>query len=664
MREGGHRRCLRRYLIVPGILLLLAAWGARFAHASRDANLPDWVTQAAASTGHWGDARAVYLLQDTLVTVDPNGRATERDRIVVKILRPEGRSYARPVAYFSKDARLESFRVWSIAPDGHRYAMKDSEYVDLGLDQSGEGILYNDERMRMASPPGADPGGIVAWEETVQIPSYMSQDEWGFQSDIPTSRTTFEIDLPPGWHQRAVWSRHEPVQPTEPMPNHFLWELDNVPAINLANVSLAPDWDALAGWMEVHYGANPVPGGGDLWVQIGNWYERLASPESEGGTDIATEARSLAPGGDFMTRLENVANFMQQQIRYVGIEVGIGGWKPHPAEEIFRNRYGDCKDKATLMIAMLDAVGIRATWVPVDDRRGVFDPAAPAIQGNHMIMAIQIPSGYENPLLQAVVTTKSGQRYLIFDPTNQWVPIGQIPDYEQGGYALLVNGTDSQVIQLPVLNPGLEATKRTATFQLAPDGTLTGNVTVDQTGSLAWRWRAQLSMDSNKDQRQMIERSLQSDLSTFTLGTESAQNILALQKPLTLQYQVTAPLYAKQAGNLLLVRPRVLGSDSWGLIDKPRKYPISFEGIGTWKDEFSVKIPPGYAVDDVPDPVNVDAGFATYRSEVKAEGGVLDYRRELVLKQVTLPAGDYAELMKLNAAITTDENSDAVLRKQ
>jgi hypothetical protein len=77
-----------------------------------------------------------------------------------------------------------------------------------------------------------------------------------------------------------------------------------------------------------------------------------------------------------------------------------------------------------------------------------------------------------------------------------------------------------------------------------------------------------------------------------------------------------------------------------------------------------VKIPAGYAVDDLPDPVNVDMGFATYHSIVKAEGGVLHYQREYVLKQVRLDAADYGQLRKLETAITTDENSDAVLKKQ
>ena len=91
----------------------------------------------------------------------------------------------------------------------------------------------------------------------------------------------------------------------------------------------------------MHFSASPIPEGNALWGRIGAWYQGLAAPESEGGTDISAEARTVAGGGDFMARLSNVADFMQQQIRYVGIEIGIGTLQPHTAEEVFRNRYGD-----------------------------------------------------------------------------------------------------------------------------------------------------------------------------------------------------------------------------------------------------------------------------------------------------------------------------------
>jgi hypothetical protein len=660
-RVSLRRRNARAVTGAFGGILLFVLGSFGVAGASNP-SIPDWAMNASTIKGDWGDAKAVVLLQDTLLTVQSDGKAIERDRMVVKILRPEGRDYATPEAGFSKDNKLLSFHVWSIGPDGHHYAMKDSDYVEEGT--SNYGILYADERVKMASPPGADPGGVIAWEITQQFPTYLSEDDWPFQNAVPTAETSFEIDMPTGWHQYPVWFRHDAVPPTQATPNHFRWEMDNLKGIDLAEVQLHPAWAALASRMSVHFSANPIPEGNALWEKIGTWYQGLAAPQSEGGADIAGEARSVAGDGDFMARLSKVADFMQQQIRYVGIEIGIGNLQPHSAEEVFRNRYGDCKDKATLMVSMLSAVGIRATWVAVDHRRGVIDPGTPSIFGDHVIAAIEIPAGYDNPRLQAVVTTRNGKRYLIFDPTNQYVPIGEIPENEQGSYGLLVAGADSQVIQLPTLNPDTDTTNRTAKFQLSPDGTLTGEVTVQRLGASSWNLRENLSMGSEKDKRKNLEQALQESLSRFTLGTATTENVLALDKPLQMQYQVTAPMYAKDAGSLLLVRPRVLGSDTYGLQDKPREYPISFDGAGTWKDDFDVTIPAGYAVDDLPTPVNLDVGFATYRSDVKAQDGVLHYHREYTLKQLTLPPTDYAALLKFEAAITTDENSDAVLKKQ
>jgi len=660
--HGGDSR-VRAALGVAAFLLGTAAAG----HAAAPVQLPDWMTQAMSQAPatlpvNWKDAKALYLLEDTLITVDTDGHALQRYRAVVKILRQQGRDDAQPAAIFSSDAKLKSFHVWSVGPDGHPYAMKDSEYTEVGV--GGDSVLYADDRARVASPPGADPGGIVAWEIDEQLPAYFREATWSFQNEVPTVRSVYEIDLPAGWHDEAVWSRHAPVNPVEAAPDHFRWDLTNLDGIDLTDVPLAPAWPALAGHMTVHYGADPLPQGDALWTRIGNWYTSLAAPRSEGGSDLAAAARSVAGDGDFMARLSRVADFMQQQIRYVAIEIGIGGWQPHSAEDVFRSRYGDCKDKATLMIAMLDAVGIRATWVSVDHRRGRIDPKAPSLFGDHMITAIEIPPGYENPRLKAVVTARNGRRYLIFDPTNAYVPVGDLPENEQGGYGVLAAGEDSQVIQLPVLSPDADMTERTAKLELDANGTLKGNVTLTHEGASSWRLRESLAMESAKEQREAMEQSLQRDFSAFTLDQETTANVRQLDKPVTVEYQVTAPSYAKSAGGLLLVRPRVVGDLARGLTDKPRTVPISFDGLGVWRDDFDVTIPAGYTVDDVPDPVKLDVGFATYTSEVKAEGDVLHYQSEYVLKKLRLDPGEYGELRKLEAAIATDENSAAVLKKK
>lgn len=645
------------------LLLAVVLIGCVAAHASTSA--PDWVTQAASAPlpDHSKDAKAIVLFEEQLIAVQGDGRAVERYRQVVKILRPRGRDYAEPVAWFSKDEKLMSFHVWSIGPDGHQYSMKDAEYQEVGAE--GGGLLYEDDRARVASPPGADPGAVVAYEFERQIRPYMTQETWSFQQTIPVVRSAFEIDLPPGWSHLAVWFKHEVVQPTEIAPGHFRWEVTSVPEINLTDVPLAPAERALAARMVMHYSVQNLPQGDALWAKIGNWYESLAAPRSEGTSEIAAKSRSLvAPDADFTLRIQKVATFLQEEVRYVGIEIGIGGLQPHPAADVYRNRYGDCKDKATLLIAMLDAVGIRATWVLVDTHRGFIDPRVPSVDGNHAIAAIEIPKGYDDPSLKAVVTAHTGKRYLIFDPTNPYVSIGLLPEYLQGGYGILVAGNDSQVIELPVLKPDSDTTTRVAKFDLDADGTLKGSVTVTHNGASAWGLREFYAMSSEKEQRENLEKSLRRDFSSFTLGSQSVQHIRDLNQQFSLQYEVTASSYGKSTGTLLLLRPRVVGSDVEALNDKPRMYPIQFDSLGDWRDNFDVRIPAGYAIDEVPDPVNMDVGFASYRSEVKVDGDTLHYSREYVLKKLGLDADQYAALKKFEAEVNTDENRSAVLKKQ
>ena len=88
--------------------------------------------------------------------------------------------------------------------------------------------------------------------------------------------------------------------------------------------------------------------------------------------------------------------------------------------------------------------------------------------------AIEIPKGYESPKLHSVVTAKTGKRYLIFDPTWDMTPFGQLEDNLQGSYGVLMEGKDSQVIQLPVMDPELNTIRRTGKFELSADGSLKG----------------------------------------------------------------------------------------------------------------------------------------------------------------------------------------------
>ena len=656
------RKAPARLASLAGLALLAACC---FAPARADTSIPDWVRAAAAQPVPTlpASTKAIVLLEDETYTVAPDGRATEKVRRVIKILRPQGRDDAEPWVWYDKDSKVVSFHVWSIDPAGHNYALKDNDILDLGTPGEG-GELYSDTRVKRASPPGRDPGGIVAFEYERRDRPYLAETSWFFQDDLPRISQSFTLTLPAGYAYNTSWAHHDKVPVTTLPNNTFQWQINNQPAIDLEDVPLSPEERALAGRMTVHYSgpglAEPQEG---TWRGIGEWYDRLSHDRLAASPDIAAKAAELTAGKtDFYDKAEAIGDFVQQQIRYFVVEMGVGGYQPHPAQDIFRGRYGDCKDKATLLSAMLSSVGIHSALLMVDTHRGVIDPDSPSILGNHMIGAIEIPAGYNSPKLHSVVTAATGKRYLIFDPTWEKTPFGQLESNLQGSYGVLMEGSASQVIQLPVLSPDLNRVERLGTFQLAADGTLKGSVSEKRFGDLAERRRDVFGRDAREQQR-FLDRSVAHDFTSVALSEVKIGNAQALNQDLTVDYQLQATHFGSAAGPLLLVRPRVLGSEVPNTDRKQREVAIDLGETMQAHDVFTIDLPEGYTVDEVPDPVKLDLGFASYESATQLEGHTLHYTRTYILKQVTLPASKYPDVQQLAGLIAADEQSRVVLKK-
>jgi hypothetical protein len=313
---------------------------------------------------------------------------------------------------------------------------------------------------------------------------------------------------------------------------------------------------------------------------------------------------------------------------------------------------------------MLQVAGIHAVYMPVDHRRGLVDPTEPSLLGDHMITAIEIPADVQDPRLKAVVKANGGKRYLIFDPTDERTPVGNLPSEEQGSYGILAAGTASQIIALPVLAPDDNGSERKGVFTLSPDGTLTGAVDSTSIGPKGADLRNFLKYTDDKERREYWEKSVADTLPGVTLDAFQFVQPAALDKPLEFHYKVTVRQYSHQAGPLLLVRPRVVGSCAQTFDDKPRVYPIDLGATGRWHDSFDITIPPGYVVDETPDPVNIDLDFASYHSAVSAKGNLLHYEREYVVRQVEIPSAKAADFRRFESTILADEKNAAVLKKQ
>lgn len=626
------------------------------------AQVPDWVKTAAAEKlpAYPADTRAIVLLEETNLNVQPDGKSVERVRRVIKILRPQGRDYGEIDVPFNAESKVNFLHVWSIGPDGHEYAMKDNEIVERAWQNSG--ILYDDVRFKEASAPGRDVNAVIAYEYEQKVPSYFSEDTWEIQESIPKVIDRYTVHLPHGWEYKASWHQHAAVEETV-TPDGATWELHDEPGLDLRDVSSAPAWRSLCARSVISYfGPGTTRTSGD-WRSIGAFYQRLAQNRAQPNAEITAKAQELVTGKtDFADRAQAIAEYVQHT-RYVGIEIGIGGWQPHAASAIFHSNSGDCKDKATLLAAMLSSVGIHSTWVLVDTRRGVVSPDLPSMFGDHMIAAIQLPDGYTSDRLHAIVTAKSGKRFLIFDPTWTYTPFGTLESNLQGGYGVLVDGRDSELIALPVLAPALNAIVRKASFKLAENGSLTGEVVERRSGDIASRRRELFQERSEKDQREEMTRTLGTDLGDFTLGTSTAENTAALTRDFVQQFDVTVPAYARQTGPLLLVRPRVFGRDSTKIDTNNRAYPVDLHETRLVTDDFAIEMPAGWVPDELPDPVSIDLGFASYQSHTEIKGNAIHYGRTYTVSQVELPKEKYQALREMVRQIEQDERSQVVLKK-
>ncbi len=637
---------------VAFLLLSSCAWAA----------VPDWVrTSVAASLPKYEpDTNAVVLLDEVTYTVTSPDEYVEHYRRAVKILRPDGRDQANFVVHFRQKEKVVSLRAWSIDPKGHEYELKDKDFAERGL---FDFELYNDIRLRTATAPAADPGAVVAFEFEVRRHPWLNHLTWGFQESIPVHESHVVLHLPQGWEYRAYWAGISPVVPVQKAGNEAEWILRDLPAID--REAMSPPFWALSARLGLAYlepGASAKNTAS--WEALGAWYDQLASGRRNPTPELSEKAHQLAAGQpNFDGRVRALASFLQSDIRYVAIEIGVGGYLPHPAQDVFRARYGDCKDKATLLSSMLHEVGIDSDYVIISTYRGTVHPDLPSPLFNHMILAIEVPPGTSTDLYRAMVTSKSGKRYLIFDPTDPYTPLGELHGELQDSYALLVAGGRGELIHTPLLAPDTNLLTRTGHFTLTVDGALVGEVVEGSSGDHAWQERAALIHANQQERAQRIERRLSRSLKGFILEKTDIQQLDQIQQKLVISLTFSDPGYGQVRGPLMLLRPRVLGEKSFALDRKPRQYPFQFARASRETDSFDIELPKEYAVEDLPGPVKLDAGFASYQSKVEVDGSKVRYTREFIRRDVWIGPEHTEDLRKFLGTIGADEAAVVVLKR-
>ena len=630
---------------------------------------PNWLVEAAklpTPTYDVRDVPAVVLRNEEIVSVAADGTIITTDRIAIRLLTREGRDYALArVVYETDSEKVTDIDAWLVRKTGPMKSYGKKETVDMIL---ADNDLYNDARKKFISGYNdADVGDVFGYETVVQSKQIFSQFQFDFQENLPVVWSGFQLSLPDGWKADAVTLNRSKVEPVV-SANSYSWQLQNLQPIKPESQSPGPD--SLAPRLAVSF--FPPAGTGSQfrtfanWNDVARWMSELEDPQATVDDALAAKARDLAAGAQTeLERIKAIGRYVQK-IQYISIQIGVGrggGYVPHSATEVFAKSYGDCKDKANLMRAMLSALKIQAYLVSItaDDPSYVRAEWASPHQFNHCIVAIKIA---DDTKADAVVTHPKLGRLLIFDPTDPYTPVGDLPEPEQGSFALIDNKDTDALLTMPVSAPEKNRLERNIEVSLDPAGAINGTIAEKSIGPAATLERARLRELSNSAYNQSIER-------WVTNGAAGAKvtKITPTDDPkagnFDLNVEFSANSYAQiMQDHLMVFKPAIISRlERLSFTEGKRMSPYMIDS-SAYSESVRIKLPTGFDVDEIPERVHLESAFGKYNATYEISGGYLVFTRALQLSRTVVPATEYDTVRNFFGRIRAAEQSPVVLVKK
>ena len=631
-------------------------------------NAPDWLKQLAAQNPGTYDknVKAVVLLKEQNISLDSGGKLETTERYAVRILTREGRREAVAIAsYLSNFSEVRDMQAWLIAPGGTvtTYGKKDT--IDRISDPED---IYDELRLKIIDGSiGADTGYVFGYTMTKADRPLFYQDTFVFQDELPTLDSRYSLSLPNGWRASSITFNHADITP-QANGSTYTWELRSLPPI--ADEPMSPSFANLAPRIAVNY--SPADSSQAFnhafvdWVDVSKWTSAMYDPQVVIDDALAAKTRDLTAGAKSELDIIRAIGKYVQDMQYIALDIGVGygnGMKPRPSNEVFNRGYADCKNKANLMRAMLKVMKIEAYPVPIysGDPDYVKKEWPSPDQFNHCIIAIKVSDATKGP---TIINHPKLGRLLIFDPTDEYTPVGDMPEYLQGSYGLIAAGDNGGLSQMPVTPPDFNAWNRETEVSLDGDGSIKGTIRERTTGQESRLARTEFRSMPAGEFSKMIESWLSRGATAAKLVKLSPTDRQA-DAAFDMDVEFTAPRYGQLMQQRLLVfRPSVANrSASIYLTDKDRRLPVVLDS-NSFTEKVTFNLPTGFIVDEMPDPVKLDTPFGKYSTTYEAKDGKLLFTRSLIMTRGTVAVDKYNDVRNFFSKMRDAEQAPVVLVKK
>lgn len=599
------------------------------------------------------NANAVKRLEELHVTIKALDKVIIRHRYAITVLNEQGNEYAEYKNSYSTLEDLSDISGTLYDAAGRKVrSVKKKDIEDVAV-SDGFSLMLDDRIKRHNFYCRQYPYTVEYEDEQVVSGSYSFPGWFPVpDEEFSVEQSRFIVETPPGYNLRIKANMiSTPPQKTESTKSTaYTWELKNYPAIqferlqpsitNLVPVVLVGPGDFVLGKHK---------GNMSSWLEFGKFQAELNRDRDQLPDNIKAEVHRLTDGiNDREEKIRTLYKFMQQNTRYVSVQLGVGGWQPFDAKYVAANKYGDCKALSNYMVSLLKEAGIRANYVIVNagnGRRSLWEDF-PAPYFNHVIACV--PGDKDTTWLECTSQTESA---------------GFMGTFTGDRLALLVGDDGGHVVRTPAYSEDKNLQLRSVSAKVDGEGNLVADVQTACTGTQQEHWHSLIHSKTDEELNKILNGGAMG-LSTYTVEKfkyeEEKSKIPKIQEVL----HVTAPAYATVTGKRIFVEPNLFNKSRTRFDNGERKFPIEFSSAYTDVDTVHIDIPEGYSPESVPRDVGLNTDFGAYSISFKVGNGRIDMIRSQVIRRSQFPASYYPELVKYFEAVYKADRSRIVLVKK
>ena len=637
-----------RLLVVLGILIA----GTARAQTS-PVVLPDSIYKMAVNPADHSEDAYVLLLDEGVYHVEADGRTSNTTRQVIQILKPQAAEFfrERQLSWSPERQRMTVNWMRVVKPGGEVISDHPEQSQDSDLPAAMGTPTYSATKVRRMSLSGLEPGTILDFSYTVESDKPMMSGDfyvsWRVTTPAYVVRSNLVVDVPAA--MRPIIIERNPVfkrvERTDKGRKTYTWATSSVPKLKAE--AFVPD--------TIPQGMTISVSPSITWTSIGQWYVPIAKDAYAITPSVEEKIASVVSGAKTLDdSVKRLHKWVSQDIRYVAIELGQGGYVPRSAETVVRTGFGDCKDKAMLFVAALRKIGV--TGYPVLLNSGGFErKETPSLnQFDHMIAAV-----------------KRGDGYVFADMTAGNYPLGQLPRSEQGNLAVLVKETGAEEIRLPEA-PLPESTGETRIVgKLSEDGNFSGTLEEADGGDLEATVRRIFQSPLDSTRRRALGRAIASTAfdnpETDSLEAFDGKDLSA---PVKLWTRIVKAKMLSRVGEVsLLTNPLRPESYQERLLDvleheKDRKLPYEASKLvapATTHVDVRITLPAGW-VASLPKSEVIDGPLGRTDTRYSQVGDELRLERTVTGAQQVIPASRRNEIIAQLKRMSSDDDKLIVIK--